>query len=287
MPIHLFGTRSRRRAGCPTSPAAGARRLRAHRARGRARMRARRGPRARAAPTATWVDRRGQDFHHQRRAPTSPPRGDHGDDRRRTRSRTSSSRTARPASSLGRRMTSWAGMRRTRASSSFDDCRVPAANLLGAAGAGVPAVPADPRRRADLRRRDGRRARAGRLDLALAYAQSGSSSAGRSRRSRRSRSSSPTWPRRSRPRRTLVHKAAWLKDQGRPYALEAAMASSTRPSSPTASPMRRSRSTAATATWRSSRSRALLPRPEDPRDRRGHERGAAHGDRKHLGLPPS
>src|SRR6185437_3902782 len=33
------------------------------------------------------------------------------------------------------------------------------------------------------------------------------------------------------------------------------------------------------------RNLALLPRPEDPRDRRGHERGAADGDRAAPGPP--
>ena len=36
--------------------------------------------------------------------------------------------------------------------------------------------------------------------------------------------SSPTWRRRSRPAAALVYRAAWLKDQGRPFAREAAMA---------------------------------------------------------------
>ena len=46
---------------------------------------------------------------------------------------------------------------------SFEDCAVPEENLLGAARRGVPPVPRDPRRRPHLRRRDGRRARAGRV----------------------------------------------------------------------------------------------------------------------------
>ena len=79
--------------------------------------------------------------------------------------------------------------------------------------------------------------------------------------------------------RALVYKAAWLKDQGRPFAREAAMAKlytgvlSNR---------------AANAALQihggygfmdESADLAPLPRPEDPGDRRGHERGAAHGDR--------
>ena len=83
---------------------------------------------------------------------------------------------------------------------SFQDCAVPEGNLLGPRGAGLPAVPRDPRRRPDLGRGDGRRPRAGRLrPRATRTRRSGSSSAGRSRRSRRSSSSSPTWRPRSRP----------------------------------------------------------------------------------------
>ena len=65
---------------------------------------------------------------------------------------------------------------------------------------GLPPVPRDPRRRAHLGRRDGRRARAGRVrPRVLRTRRSASSSASRSRSSRRCSSSSPTWRRRSRP----------------------------------------------------------------------------------------
>ena len=53
---------------------------------------------------------------------------------------------------------------------------------------------------------------------------SGSSSASRSRASRPSSSGWPTWRRRSRPAAGWCSEAAWLKDQGRPFAREAAMA---------------------------------------------------------------
>ncbi len=46
---------------------------------------------------------------------------------------------------------------------SFQGARVPEDHLLGPRGAGLPAVPRDPRRRAHLRRGDGRRARTGRV----------------------------------------------------------------------------------------------------------------------------
>ena len=81
--------------------------------------------------------------------------------------------------------------------------------------------------------------------------------------------------------RALVYRAAWLKDQGRPFAKEAAMAKLYTGELSNRAANSGCRSTAATATWTRARS-PPLPRPEDPRDRRGHERGAAHG----RGAPP-
>ena len=77
--------------------------------------------------------------------------------------------------------------------------------------------------------------------------------------------------------RALVHRAAWLKDQERPFALAAAQAKlytgglSNRVVDCGAADPRRLR------LHRRVRDLAPLPRPEDPRDRRGHERGAADG----------
>ena len=79
--------------------------------------------------------------------------------------------------------------------------------------------------------------------------------------------------------RALTLKAAWLKDQDRPFAKEAAMAKlytgemSNRVVNWALYGARRLRLHGRV------RDLAPLPRPEDPRDRRGHERGAAHGDR--------
>ena len=64
---------------------------------------------------------------------------------------------------------------------------------------GLPAVPRDPRRRADLGRRDGRRPRAGRLRPGCAYAKERRQFGKPIADSRPSSSSSPTWRRRSRP----------------------------------------------------------------------------------------
>ena len=79
--------------------------------------------------------------------------------------------------------------------------------------------------------------------------------------------------------RALVYKAAWLKDQGGEFAREAAMAKLytgelVEPRRECRAPdPRRLRVHGGVG------DRAAVPRPEDPRDRRGHERGAAHGDR--------
>ena len=80
--------------------------------------------------------------------------------------------------------------------------------------------------------------------------------------------------------RALVYKAAWLKDQGREFAREAAMA---KLYTGELSQPRRERGAADPRRLRlhgGVGDRAALPRPEDPRDRRGHERGAAHGHRE-------
>ena len=139
----------------------------------------------------------------------------------------------------------------------------------------------DPRRRPDLGRGDGRRPRAGRLrPRARPTRRSGSSSGSRSPRSRRCSSRSPTWRPRSRPAGTLVYKAAWLKDQGRDVRAagrdgEALHRRALEPRGERgAADPRRLRLHGRV------RDLAPLPRPEDPRDRRGHERGAAHGDRE-------
>ena len=107
----------------------------------------------------------------------------------------------------------------------FSGCRVPQENLLGPRGARLPAVPRDPRRRPHQRGRAGAGHGPGRLRAwRCATPSSASSSAGRSASSRRCSSSWRTWPPRSRPARKLVYKAAWLKDRGRPFAQQAAIA---------------------------------------------------------------
>ena len=83
--------------------------------------------------------------------------------------------------------------------------------------------------------------------------------------------------------RLLTYKAAWLKDQGRPFApgggdREALHGRGVEPRrQPRAPDPRRLRLHGRV------RHLAALPRPEDPRDRRGHERGPAHGHREAPG----
>jgi alkylation response protein AidB-like acyl-CoA dehydrogenase len=67
--------------------------------------------------------------------------------------------------------------------------------------------------------------------------------------------------------RQLLYRAAWLKDAGKPFGPALEPRRQRRPPDP-----RRLRVHGGV------RDRAPVPRPEDPRDRRGHERGAAHGD---------
>ena len=116
-------------------------------------------------------------------------------------SRPSSSSSTTRASASARRRTSSACAPRTRATLVMEDCRVPAANLLGSLGSGfVDAMKIlDGGRISIAALSVGTRARRVRGG-ALLFAASASSSASRSPSSRRSSSSSPTWRRRSTPR---------------------------------------------------------------------------------------
>ena len=83
--------------------------------------------------------------------------------------------------------------------------------------------------------------------------------------------------------RQLVYRAAWLKDQGRDFGLAAGAGEALH--RPALEP-RGERVPADPRRIRlhgGVRDLAALPRPEDPRDRRRHERGAAHGHREAPG----
>ena len=107
---------------------------------------------------------------------------------------------------------------------SFQVCAVPEENLLGDARPGFGQF---------LEILDGGRISVaamgvglaqGAYDLAAAYAKERQQFGRPIASSRRSSSSSPTWRRRSRPAASSSYRAAWLKDAGKPFALEAAMA---------------------------------------------------------------
>ena len=115
------------------------------------------------------------------------------------RSRTFSSPTGRPATRWGSRTAKMGWHASDTRPLSFADCRVPEANLLGAAGSRAAAVPAGARHRPDRRGGDGGRAsRRARSTRRSPTRRAAMRSAGRSRRSRRSAGSSPTCRPRSR-----------------------------------------------------------------------------------------
>ncbi len=79
--------------------------------------------------------------------------------------------------------------------------------------------------------------------------------------------------------RALVYRAAWLKDQGRPFAREAAMAKLYTGELSARVAGAALQLHGGFGYMEECGDLAPLPRSEDPRDRRGHERGAAHGHR--------
>ena len=81
--------------------------------------------------------------------------------------------------------------------------------------------------------------------------------------------------------RTMVLKAAWLRDEGRPYTREASMAKVFASKRPSARPIRPCRSTAGPASSKERR-RPLLAPGEDQRDRGGHKRDQPPGHRPLL-----
>ena len=144
--------------------------------------------------------------------------------RRATRSRTSSSRTGRPATRSRRRCTSSAGTRPTRASSRSTACAVPEGNLLGERGRGF---------RQFMEILDGGRISVasmgvglaqGAYDLALAYAKERQQFGKPIAEFQAIQFQLADMATEIDAGRQLVYKAAWLKDQGRDFALAAAQA---------------------------------------------------------------
>ena len=105
----------------------------------------------------------------------------------------------------------------------FADCSVPEGEPARPAREGLRAVPRDPRRRADLGRSDGR-GQQGAYDLAYAYAQERQQFGKPIAKFQAVAFKLADMAVEIEAGRQLVYRAAWLKDQGRPFALEAAMA---------------------------------------------------------------
>ena len=106
----------------------------------------------------------------------------------------------------------------------FVDCRVPEDHLLGARGNGFRAVPRDPRRRPHQRGRAGPGHGPGCFELALSTPNEREQSAGPIGRFQAIQFKLADMATKIEAARNLVYKAAWLKDGGRPFAQQAAIA---------------------------------------------------------------
>ena len=273
MPICSSARRSRRRAGCPTSPPAA--RLAAF---GLTEPGA--GSDAGAARTTAELRdgdvgrERLEDLHHERRYRAHLGRDDHRPDGRgRDLEHRRRERDARLRDLGAAEQDRLEGIRHPRAD--VHRLRGPEGNLLGRARQGLPPVPRDPRRRPHLGRGDGRRPRAGRLRPGHAYAKERGSSASRSRSSRPSQFKLADMATEIEAGRALVYRAAWLKDQGRPFALEAAMAKLFTGELSNRAVNWHCRSTAGTGTSTSSRSRASIATRRSSRSAREPTRCSA------------
>ena len=192
-----------------------------------------------------------------------------------------------PGFSLGQRWKDKLGMRAsTTAELVFDDCLVPAENLLGSEGESITPHDAQPRDRAAHARRDDARHRAalprrdGRLlERAPDLRQARSASTARSSAT----SPRPTPSSRRRAATSTTRRAA---STSRPTATASTPTppSSSPRASPRRSPTAPSRSSAATATGRVRR-RAPVARRQAARDRRRHARGAP--EEHHQGSLPA
>ena len=155
---------------------------------------------------------------------------------------------------------------------SFQGVRVPEGNLLGPRGDGFHQFMQTLDGGPDLGRRDGRRARAGRATTSpREYAHERRQFGKPIKEFQAVRFALADLATEIEAGRALVYRAAWLKDQGRDFAREAAMAKLY-----TGDPLQPRRQRVAAGARRlrvHGRVPDLpaLPRPEDPRDRRGDE----------------
>jgi alkylation response protein AidB-like acyl-CoA dehydrogenase len=144
------------------------------------------------------------------------------------------------------------------------------------------AVPADPRRRQDLDRGDGVGLAQGCYDLAAEYARERRQFGRPIASFQAVQQKLVDMATEIEAARQLVYKAAWEKDEGRDFSRTAAMA---KLFSGELAPGRELGGPDPRRVRLHGRVRGLasLPRPEDPRDRRGDERGTADGDRPQAG----
>ncbi len=145
----------------------------------------------------------------------------------------------------------------------------------------------DARRRPDRHRRAGGRDRPGRVRRrARATRRSGRRSATRSPSSRRSSTSSRTCRWRSTRRGCSRYRAAWLKDQGRPHTEAGREGEALRLRDGAPPDGRGDPDARRLRLHEGVPGRALLPRREDDRDLRGHERDPAARDRARAARRP-
>ena len=287
MPIYLWGTDEQKRDWLPQlCGGRAARRLRPDRAGGR--LGRRQHPHPRRARRRRVGDQRRQAVHHQLRHRHLRLRDDHGGHRRgRTgarRSPTSSSRTARPATRSASPTGRWAGTPPTRGRSTFDDCRVPEANLLGRRGDGFKQF---------LHILDGGRIGVaamgvglaqGALDEALAYAKERRAFGQPISKFQAIQAKIADISSEIEAARLLTYKAAHREGPRRE------LHAHRRPGEAEDRPARRPRLRGGRPDPRRLRLHRgvpglpLLPRRQDPHDRRGHRRGAADGDRAPAGA---
>ena len=162
----------------------------------------------------------------------------------------------------------------------FSDCRVAGGSAAGPAWTGLPPVPRDPRRRPHLGRGAGAGLRPGSVTSSRSHTPARREQFGRPiARFQAIQFKLADMATEIEAARNLVYKAAWLKDQGRPFAHTAAMAKLY-----TGELSRRVCNEAVQihggyGFMDEYAGQPVLPRPEGARDRRGHQRGAAARDR--------
>ena len=168
----------------------------------------------------------------------------------------------------------------------FDDCRIPAENLLGEEGEGDKLF---------LKTLDGGRIGIGAMALGLAQAAYEAASAYSKERKQFDRPIASfqgvafkiaDMATQIDAARLMVYRAAWLKDQGRPYSTESAMAKLFASRGGATGDQRRDPGARRLRLHHRVQGRALPARREADRDRGGDQRDPAHGDRPQPARHP-